>query len=247
MCIDYFDRESLERWFKDKGDETHRLNYKIDKNSKIFDIGGYEGDWSNSIYSRYGSIIYIFEPIKKNYDFICNRFKNTDCINIYNYALSNKKLLKTGFKFLYDLENNIKEMIYMWSKKNINQNLEYVKNGENIHIDERGTISNYELTEPVNLIGLISSKKGTIRANHYHPLQEQKCLFTKGQIIEVFQDLLNPNSSKITQIVNRGQISVIKPNVAHAMVFTKDTTFLNLVRGERNHENYGWTMNYVKK
>ena len=90
MCIDYFDRESLERWFKDKGDETHRLNYKIDKNSKIFDIGGYEGDWSNSIYSRYGSIIYIFEPIKKNYDFICNRFKNTDCINIYNYALSNK-------------------------------------------------------------------------------------------------------------------------------------------------------------
>ena len=23
------------------------------------------------------------------------------------------------------------------------------------------------------------------------------------------------------------------------MVFTKDTTFLNLVRGERDHENYG--------
>ena len=29
-----------------------------------------------------------------------------------------------------------------------------------------------------------------------------------------------------------------KPNVAHTMVFTKDTTFLNLVRGERDHENY---------
>ena len=25
------------------------------------------------------------------------------------------------------------------------------------------------------------------------------------------------------------------------MVFTKDTTFLNLVRGERDHENYGIT------
>ena len=66
-------------------------------------------------------------------------------------------------------------------------------------------------------------------------------MFTKGQIIEVFQDLLNPNSPKITQIVNEGQTSVVKPNVAHAMVFSKDTTFLNLVRGERNHENYGIT------
>ena len=82
-------------------------------------------------------------------------------------------------------------------------------------------------------------KKGTIRANHYHPQQEQKCLFTKGQIIEIFQDILNPNSPKITQVVNEGQLSIIKPNVAHTMVFTKDTTFLNLVRGERDHENYG--------
>ena len=87
----------------------------------------------------------------------------------------------------------------------------------------------------------MSSKKGTIRANHYHPQQEQKCLFTKGQIIEVFQDILNPNSPKITQVVNEGQLSVIKPNVAHTMVFTKDTTFLNLVRGEREHDNYGIT------
>ena len=96
-------------------------------------------------------------------------------------------------------------------------------------------------TEPINLIGLIESKKGTIRANHYHPQQEQKCLFTKGQIIEIFQDIINPNSPKITQVVNAGQLSVIKPNVAHTMVFTKDTTFLNLVRGERDHENYGIT------
>jgi hypothetical protein len=53
-------------------------------------------------------------------------------------------------------------------------------------------------------------------------------LFTKGQIIEIFQDILNPNSPKITQVVNEGQLSIIKPNVAHTMVFTKDTTFLNL-------------------
>ena len=157
------------------------------------------------------------------------------------FSLSNKKLLNTGFEFLYNLDQNIKEMIEKWSKQNIKKDLEYVKNGKDLFKDERGTISNHELTEPINLIGLIESKKGTIRANHYHPQQEQKCLFTKGQIIEVFQDIINPNSPKVTQVVNAGQLSVIKPNVAHTMVFTKDTTFLNLVRGERDHENYGIT------
>ena len=157
------------------------------------------------------------------------------------FSLSNSKLLNTGFKFIYNLDQNINEMIQKWSKQSIKKDLEYVEDGENLYVDDRGKISNHELTEPINLIGMIESKRGTIRANHYHPQQEQKCLFTKGQIIEVFQDIINPNSPKITQVVNAGQLSVIKPNVAHTMVFTKDTTFLNLVRGERDHENYGIT------
>tara|TARA_B100000780_G_scaffold270005_1_gene229372 strand:- start:210 stop:2756 length:2547 start_codon:yes stop_codon:yes gene_type:complete len=157
------------------------------------------------------------------------------------FSLSNKKILETGFKFLYGLDESIKDMIDKWSKQNLIKDLEHVRDGDNEYIDTRGKISNHELTEPINLIGLIDSKKGTIRANHYHPQQEQKCLFTKGQIIEIFQDILNPNSPKITQVVNEGQLSIIKPNVAHTMVFTKDTTFLNLVRGEREHNNYGIT------
>ena len=167
--------------------------------------------------------------------------KTNDRVPNLGYSLSNKKLLSVGFKFLYTLEQSIKEMIDRWSKKDLVKDLEYVKNGQDEYKDSRGKISNHELTEPINLIGLIDSKKGTMRANHYHPQQEQKCLFTKGQIIEVYQDLLNPNSPKITQVVNEGQLSVIKPNVAHTMVFTKDTVFLNLVRGEREHENYGIT------
>ncbi len=157
------------------------------------------------------------------------------------FSLSNKKILSKGFKFLYNLDQSIQEMILKWSKQNLIKDLEHVKDGDNEFIDSRGKISNHELTEPINLIGLIDSKKGTIRANHYHPQQEQKCLFTKGQIIEIFQDILNPNSPKITQVVNEGQLSIIKPNIAHTMVFTKDTTFLNLVRGEREHNNYGIT------
>ena len=167
--------------------------------------------------------------------------ETNDEIPNLGFSLSNKKLLKTGFKFLYDIDKSIKEMIQKWSKQNLTKELEHVRDGDNLFKDSRGAISNHELTEPINLIGLIDSKKGTIRANHYHPQQEQKCLFTKGQIIEVYQDIINSGAPKITQVVNAGQTSIIKPNVAHTMVFTKDTTFLNLVRGERDHENYGIT------
>ncbi len=182
----------------------------------------------------------VAEICKKHNPKVTLRETNDEIPNL-GFSLSNSKILKTGFKFLYKLDENIKEMIFKWSKQNLRKDLEYVVNGTNIFKDKRGKISNHELTEPINLIGLIDSKRGTIRANHYHPQQEQKCLFTKGQIIEVFQDILKPNSPKITQVVNEGQLSIIKPNVAHTMVFTKDTTFLNLVRGERDHENYGIT------
>ncbi|MDB4845573.1 NAD-dependent epimerase/dehydratase family protein [Candidatus Pelagibacter sp.] len=180
----------------------------------------------------------VAELCKKHNPKVILRETNDEVPNM-GFSLSNKKILKTGFKFLYALDESIKEMIFKWSKQNLIKDLEHVRDGNNEFVDKRGKISNHELTEPINLIGLIDSKKGTIRANHFHPQQEQKCLFTKGQIIEIFQDILNPNSPKITQVVNEGQLSIIKPNVAHTMVFTKDTTFLNLVRGDRDHENYG--------
>jgi len=179
---------------------------------------------------------------------ICKKFKpnielisTNDEIPNLGYTLSNKKLLNTGFKFLYNLENAIKDMIENWSEKNIKTELEYIINGGKEFIDARGKISNYELTEPINLIGYIESKAGTVRANHYHPIQEQKCLLIKGKYVSVIKDLAYPDSPIETRIINQGDIAVIKPNVAHTMVFLEDSIFLNLVRGEREHENYGIT------
>ena len=182
----------------------------------------------------------VAEICKKNNPKITLKETNDEIPNL-GFSLSNKKILKTGFKFLYNLEESIKEMIFKWSKLDITKDLEHVRKGEKEFIDKRGKISNHELPEPINLIGLIDSKKGTVRANHYHPIQEQKCLVTKGQFISVYRDLLNKNSPKITHVVDEGQLIVTKPNTAHAMVFPKDTVFLNLVRGEREHDNYGVT------
>jgi nucleoside-diphosphate-sugar epimerase/quercetin dioxygenase-like cupin family protein len=179
---------------------------------------------------------------------ICKKYNNKvtiketdDEIPNLGYTLSNKKLLKTGFKFLYSLDGCISEMIQKWSFNKNEKDLEYKSRGEKEYIDKRGKISNYELTEPINLIGYIESKKGSMRANHYHPVQEQKVLLVKGQFISLYKSLLEKNATKISHIINEGDSVVTKPNVAHTMVFTKDSIFLNLVRGEREHDNYGIT------
>ena len=174
----------------------------------------------------------------KNVAEICKRInpkmnivKTEDEVPNRGYTLSNKKLLKTGFEFLYGLETCIKEMIERWSFEKFDKNLEYIFGGEREFIDDRGKISNYDLPEPINMIGYIESKEGTIRANHYHPVQEQKCLLIKGQFISVYKDIVENNSLKVTHVVNEGDMIVTQPNVAHTMVFTKDSIFLNLVRG----------------
>jgi len=182
----------------------------------------------------------VAEICKKNNPKVTVKVTDDEIPNL-GYTLSNKKLLDTGFKFLYNLEESISTMIQKWSFKDYDKDLEYKTRGQKEFIDERGKISNYELTEPINLIGYIESKRGTMRANHYHPVQEQKVLLIKGQFISLYKSLLEKNSQKITHVINEGDSVVTKPNVAHTMVFTKDSIFLNLVRGEREHDNYGIT------
>ena len=46
---------------------------------------------------------------------------------IWAFHLSNKKILKTGFKFLYTLDESIKEMIFKWSKQNLIKDLDIVQ------------------------------------------------------------------------------------------------------------------------
>ena len=124
------------------------------------------------------------------------------------YTISNKKLLSTGFEFRYNLKDSLNEMISNWSKQNIRPELEYTIQGDKEYVDYRGKISNYELTEPINLIGYIESKKGTVRANHYHPIQEQKCLLIKGKYISVIKDLTKPNSPIETKLINSGEVGM---------------------------------------
>tara|TARA_R100001510_G_C7655774_1_gene215141 strand:- start:1033 stop:3612 length:2580 start_codon:yes stop_codon:yes gene_type:complete len=168
-----------------------------------------------------------------------NLTETDDEIPNKGYTLSNQKLLKTGFEFKYNIKDSIKEMIEHWSDRKSSGVLEYKFDGGKEFVDGRGRITNYELPEPINWIGWIESKKGTVRANHWHPIQQQKCILISGRYISVFKDLKKPNSPMTTQLMEPGDVVVTEPHVAHTMVFLEDSLFLNLVNGEREHENFG--------
>lgn len=79
------------RWFRDNGDDTLRLEYPLlTRDSLVFDIGGYRGDFAAAIHERYGCTVYIFEPVKEFYEYCVSRFKDNHKIICLNYGLSSK-------------------------------------------------------------------------------------------------------------------------------------------------------------
>lgn len=82
-------QKEVNRWFKDNGDKSHRLNYDLNENSVVFDLGGYEGQWTSDIYSRYNCNIYVFEVLNEFYDIIKIRFARNQKIKVFPFGLAN--------------------------------------------------------------------------------------------------------------------------------------------------------------
>jgi len=79
----------IARWKSDRA-EKKRYSYSLSKDSVVFDVGGYEGQFSSDVYSRYRSKIFIFEPVASYAKNISDRFSNNPDIAVYDYGLSGK-------------------------------------------------------------------------------------------------------------------------------------------------------------
>lgn len=75
-------------WKQTKGDQALRLNYSLSDKSIIFDLGGYEGQWASDIFSKYLSLIYVFEPVPSYAKNIKERFMKNNKIRVNNFGLS---------------------------------------------------------------------------------------------------------------------------------------------------------------
>lgn len=78
----------VKRWFRDDGDNTLRLTYPLNSSSIVWDLGGYHGDFAAEIFRRYGSKVYLFEPVPKFYIKCVNRFENNANVQCFPFGLS---------------------------------------------------------------------------------------------------------------------------------------------------------------
>ena len=93
-------------------------------------------------------------------------------------------------------------------------------------------------------VAVITSTAGSVRANHWHPIEVKQIMFlVSGEYEMVNQEidsktgLLIPGT-RTEQLVRAGDISFCPAYLAHAYRFTKDSIFLNLNLGDRDPSRF---------
>lgn len=84
---------------------------------------------------------------------------------------------------------------------------------------------------------MISSKKGSVRANHYHRTDWHFCYVVEGEI-EYYCRPHGSQEKPEKHLIASGELFFTGPMEEHAMVFTKDTLFITLGRNSRRQEVY---------
>ncbi len=84
---------------------------------------------------------------------------------------------------------------------------------------------------------LITSKKDTVRANHYHRTDWHYCYVLSGSI-EYHHRPHGGTGEPDMVTIKSGQLFFTPPMVDHAMAFPEDTVFLTLGRNSRRQEVY---------
>lgn len=102
--------------------------------------------------------------------------------------------------------------------------------------DERGMILPLVDMDMKSCV-LITSKKGTVRANHYHKTDWHFCYVLSGTI-EYYHRRHGSTEAAEKVVISKGQLFFTPPMVDHTMVFPQDTTFLTLGRNSRSQEVY---------
>lgn len=106
--------------------------------------------------------------------------------------------------------------------------------------DERGFISRLVNDEkiPFTAVLLISSRKGAVRANHYHKKDFHYVYCLSGTFKYSEKNMNNPSFKKESVILKPGDLVLSSPMMAHSMEFLEDSLFLAITTESRDQEKY---------
>jgi len=85
-----------EKWRQDRGDEILVIDYPLDENSQVIELGGYYGLWTKRISQKFNCNILTIEPIPEFYKNMVNEFNyhlktNRDKIKTENFGISTEE------------------------------------------------------------------------------------------------------------------------------------------------------------
>ena len=80
----------IQKWFADRGDYTHILNYDLNENSNVIDLGGYTGVWADLMIEKYNPNLYILEPVFSFYSGMVSKFSNNNKVRLMNVGIGTK-------------------------------------------------------------------------------------------------------------------------------------------------------------
>ena len=108
--------QNVPAWFTSRGDDTHAVDYNLNENSTIMDLGGFTGVWVKKMIQKYNPNVYVIEPIGKFYDTMVTNLGGNEKVN----------LLKVGVG-----SENKKDVIYLKGDETSSQSV----SGEAIEVE----------------------------------------------------------------------------------------------------------------
>lgn len=117
--------------------------------------------------------------------------------------------------------------------------LQVMKNMHPEFIDERGGITKIldDGTTVLRSVLLISSKKGSVRANHYHKKDAHYAYLLSGRM-EYTEAPVDAPESRESIMLEAGDMVLSLPMTIHRMRFLEDSVFLALATKSRAQEDY---------
>jgi dTDP-4-dehydrorhamnose 3,5-epimerase-like enzyme len=104
------------------------------------------------------------------------------------------------------------------------------------HADERGAIQCL-VNFPMKNLSLISSKKGTVRSNHYHLTDWHYMYVMSGSFDYHYRPVGSTDAPSLMRL-SAQQMVFTPPMEEHATVFLEDTVLLVMSRNPRDQEAY---------
>lgn len=197
----------------------------------FFDIGAHKGKYTDLLFEEYNiKKAYLFEPQVKMYNFIKEKYKDNNFINVYNQGVSNK----TENVLFYINKHNLTSSIKRLNPKNKYLNLKSKLFSTNLDgmIENNLNIKTIKLEEfflENNILNIDLIKIDT-EGHEYEVLAglEGKIKFIKAFLIEFHDDetYLNYSSNKIENILLKNNF-FLKKKIKFPFTTWEDRLYLN--------------------